>query len=104
MGGLLRDIGVPDAKVAAELAAMEHVAIGATASRAVLGCMNDAVYQLGAYPRGRRVSCRCGIAALHLADNIYSLTNYQTPWLRTLELFGVQGTVRVARVPRELLH
>ena len=104
VGGVLPDIGVPDAKVEAELAAMEHVTIGTTASRAMLGCMNDAVYQLGAYPRGRRGELPLRDAALYLAENIYSLTNYQTPWLRTLELFGVQGTVRVARVPRELLH
>jgi len=38
VGGLLRDIGVPEAMVEAEFASMEHVAIGATASRAVLGC------------------------------------------------------------------
>ena len=101
VGGLLRDIGVPEVKVEAELAAMEHVAIGATASRAVLGCMNDAVYQLGAYPRGGRGELDLRAAALHLAQNIYSLTRYQTPRRRALELFGpaaVAGTVRMRRL------
>jgi hypothetical protein len=32
------------------------------------------------------------------------LTEYRTPWIRTLELFGVQGTVRVGRVPQGCLH
>jgi hypothetical protein len=101
VGGLLRDIGVPAAKVEAELAAMEHVAIGATASRAVLGCMNDAVYQLGAYPRGGRGELDLRAASLHLAENIYSLTDYARPWVRALELFGVGAgesvTVRTRR-------
>jgi hypothetical protein len=89
VGGLLRDIGVPEAKVEAELAAMEHVTIGTTASRAVLGCMNDAVYQLGVYPRGARGELDLRAAALYLAENIYSLTDYARPWLKALELFGV---------------
>jgi hypothetical protein len=28
-------------------------------------------------------------AALYLAENIYSLTDYQRPWVNALELFGV---------------
>jgi len=28
-------------------------------------------------------------AALYLAENIYSLTDYQRPWVKALELFGV---------------
>ena len=97
VGGLLRDIGVPTAKIEAELAAMEHVAIGATASRAVLGCMNDAVYQLGAYPRGARGELALREAALYLAENIYSLTDYSRPWIKALGLFGVgaEGPVTV---------
>jgi hypothetical protein len=89
VGGLLRDIGVPDVKVEAELAAMEHVTIGTTASRAVLGCMNDAVYQLEHYPRGVRGEIDLRAAALHLGENIYSLTDFARPWIRALELFGV---------------
>jgi len=100
VGGLLTDIGVPSGSVAAELAAMEPMAIGATASRAVLGCMNDAVFQLS-HRRAPGVSLRD--LGLQLADNIYSLTDYQKPRGRVLELFGV--TARGAAPARgRLLH
>lgn len=89
VGGLLRDIGVPAAKLEAELAAMGHVAIGSTASRAVLGCMNDAVKQLEFYPRGAGGALDLRAASLHLAENVYSLTGYARPWVKALELFGV---------------
>ena len=90
---LLGAIGVPPESVAREVEAMREVSVGTTASRAVLGCMNDAVVQLQAYPRGRRGELPALVdLELHLAENIYSLTEYRTPWMRTLELFGVQGT------------
>jgi len=99
---LLLSIGVPMHRVTEECVAMESMAIGATASRAVLGCMNDAVVQLGAYPVGRKDGPSLGDAALHLAGNIYSLGDYQKPWVRALELFGVEGRpvpiVRSARL------
>jgi hypothetical protein len=98
---LLGAIGVPPESVAREVEAMREVSVGTTASRAVLGCMNDAVVQLQACPRGRRGELPSLVdLELHLAENIYSLTEYRTPWMRTLELFGVQGTVRVGRVRR----
>jgi hypothetical protein len=63
------------------------------------------VVQLQAYPRGRRGELPPLIdLELHFAENIYSLTKYQTPWIRTLELFGVRGTVRARRVPQGWLH
>lgn len=95
VGGLLRDIGVPGTKVEAELAAMEHVTIGTTASRAVLGCMNDAAFQLEHYPRGARGELDRRAAALYLAENIYSLTDYARPWLKALALFGVGSGEKV---------
>jgi hypothetical protein len=77
----------------------------AIAPSSVLGCMNDAVVQLQAYPRRRRGELPALVdLELHLAENIYSLTEYRTPWMRALELFGVQGTVRVGRVPQGCLH
>ena len=67
--------------------------------------MNDAAKQLRAYPRSRRGNLPPLLdLELHLAENIYATTKYQTPWLRTLELFDVQGTVRVRRVPAGHLH
>jgi hypothetical protein len=102
---LLGAIGVPAEAVAREVEAMREVSIGTTASRAVLGCMNDAIVQLHAYPRGRRGELPpLADLELYLAENIYSLTEYQTPWLRALELFGVRGTARVRRVPQGWLH
>jgi hypothetical protein len=105
VGELLLAIGLPAARVAQETAAMKELRIGATASRSVLGCMNDATLQLRAYPRDRRGEWPPLLELeLHLAENIYSVTGYQTPWLRTLELFGVRGAVRVRRVPAGHLH
>jgi len=89
VGGLLRDIGVPATKVEGELAAMVHVAIGTTASRAVIGCMNDAAFRLDHCPRGARGELDRRAASLYLAENIYSLTDYARPWVKALELFGV---------------
>ena len=103
VGGLLRGIGVPEAKVEAELAAMEQVAIAATASRALLGCMNDAVYQLGVHPRGARGELDLRAAALYLAENIYSLTDHARPWVKALELFGV-GAGEPATVRTRMWH
>jgi hypothetical protein len=100
LGSLLTDIGLPTGRVAAERVAMEPMAIGATASRAVLGCMNDAVFQLS-HRRAPGVSLR--ELGLHLADNIYALTDYQEPRRRVLELFDV--TERELKPgPRRLLH
>ena len=86
VGGLLTDLGVPSRSVAAERVAMKPMAIGDTASRAVLGCMNDAVFRL-AHRRAPGVSLRD--LGLQLAENIYSLIDYQEPRRWVLELFGV---------------
>jgi hypothetical protein len=92
---LLLDIGVPAGRVDTEVQAMEPMATGATASRAILGCMNDAAFQL-AHRREPGVGLRD--LGLQLAVNIYSLTDYQQPRLRALELFGVtSGVPRVRR-------
>ena len=83
---LLLDIGVPAGMVKTEAQAMEPMAVGATASRAILGCMTDATFQL-AHRREPGVALRD--LGLQLAENINSLTDYQKPRLRALELFGV---------------
>ena len=45
-------------------------------------------------------SMAIGATSLYLTENIYSLTGYQTPRLRALELFGVtSGVVRLQRGP-----
>jgi hypothetical protein len=100
VAGLLTDLGVTSGPVAAEVAAMEPMAIGATASRAVLGCLNDAVFQLS-HRRAPGVSLRD--LGLQLAQNIYSLTDYQEPRDRALELFGMAASGATA-VRGRLLH
>lgn len=102
IGGLLTDIGVAATAVDAELAAMRDVAIGATASRAVLGCMKDAALQLDAIEHERPAEASSRAVALHLADNLYSYTDYQRPWVHALALFGVAAPARGGR--RWVLH
>jgi hypothetical protein len=95
---LLLEIGVPSGAVKTEVQAMEPMAIGATASRAILGCMNDAAFQLS-QRREPGVSLRD--LGLQLAENIYSLTDYQKPRHRALELFGGSaGGVALVRARR----
>lgn len=91
---LLLEVGVPSSLVATELQAMEPMTIGATASRAVLGCMNDAVVQIETYPAGDAGQVKLRDLTLYLADNIYSLTDYMPPGLKALELFGVTSEPR----------
>lgn len=79
---------------------MSEMTVAATASRAVLGCMNDAVVQLQAYPRGRLGEVDWRDVELYLSQNIYSLTNYETPQVKALELFGItSGVIRVQQGP-----
>lgn len=94
---LLVEIGVPSPLVAAEMQAMEPMAVGATANRAVLGCMNDAVVQLDADPAGHAGQAALRDVALRLAENIYSLTDHQMPRLKALELFGATTDLRRLR-------
>jgi hypothetical protein len=49
---MLRAIGVPDDRIRAEDAAMEELVVSATASRQVLGSMNDFAHMLAYYPPG----------------------------------------------------
>ena len=102
VSGLLSDIGVPAAAVDAELAAMGECAIGATASRAVLGCMKDAAMQIAAIGALSRPGHTLREVALHLADNLYSYTEYQRPWVRALSMFGVAAPATGGR--RWVLH
>jgi hypothetical protein len=47
---MLRSLGMPEAAVAAEESAMAQAVIGRTASRQVLGSINDFVWMLDSYP------------------------------------------------------
>lgn len=97
--GLLTRIGVPEAAVSAEARQMADLAFGPTASRKVLGCLNEAAFALlDALESGRHTS----VAALedHLSDYIYSTTEYQRPKELALELFAASGVVSGAATPR----
>jgi hypothetical protein len=78
--GWLARIGVPPQAVAAESAAMGEVAFGATANRKVLGCLNEAAFELGAESSlGRRLFGSLAEMEDHLSENIYSTTGYRRP-------------------------
>lgn len=98
---LLLELGVPLAVAAREGEAMKDMHVGATLSRAILGCMNDAVVQLSWKLQQPGVSLL--EAELHLAGNIYSLTKYQPPGERVLGLFRVSGGM-AGRRGGERLH
>lgn len=88
---LLERIGVPLPAVAAEEGEMMELAFGPTASRKVLGCLNEAAFALSdALDRGRAGS----VSALedHLSGYIYSTTKYRKPRELALELFSASGT------------
>src|SRR5687768_16194341 len=49
VGDALRAIGIPDAAIRAELASMSEVTFSTTASRTVLGSMNDFTFMLDSH-------------------------------------------------------
>jgi len=88
---LLTRLGVPPASVEAEARAMADVAFGPTASRRVLGCLNEAAYAVATeFELGRRTSAPD--LELFLSENIYSLTGYRHPRELAIELFAVPGS------------
>ena len=76
--------------VAAEVRRWSIVSIGATASRAVLGCMTDAAQQLGRPARGARELAVAGRSAVPRREHLLAY-GVPTPGLKALELFGVEG-------------
>ena len=80
----MRAIGVPDAAIQAELLEMETVMIAATASRTVLGSMNDFVNMLSFDPPGLPLLAR----ALSLAESPCSPIGMDSPKRATVELFA----------------
>ncbi|HKO47140.1 MAG TPA: hypothetical protein VJV79_05420 [Polyangiaceae bacterium] len=81
---VLRAIGVPNAAIQAELLQMETVMIAATASRTVLGSMNDFVNMLSFDPPGLPLLAR----ALSLAESPCSPIGMDSPKRATVELFA----------------
>ncbi len=83
VGEMLRAIGIPDAAIKVELAAMSEVTISTTASRSVLGSMNDFTFMLDSHlSYGDSFSD----AALKLADAPCSPIEMMSPRRVTLEM------------------
>jgi hypothetical protein len=85
---MLMAIGVSQPAVLAELHAMEEVAYARTASRQILGSLNDFAWMCGAYLGDRSLPD----VALHLADAPCSPVRMDSPRRVTAALFA--GTSR----------
>jgi hypothetical protein len=86
VGHMLRAVGVPDEAITAEQNAMLDVVIGKTASRRVLGSMNDFIFMLDAY-RGHGTLLE---VALHLAETPCGPLKMNSPRIETLRVFDVR--------------
>jgi hypothetical protein len=85
-------LGIPPTDVARETCAMSQIAFGPTASRSVLGCMNEASnvlhYELAF---GRKTSL--SEIEMGLSDFIYAATNYEPPGRRAARLFAESASL-----------
>jgi hypothetical protein len=87
---LLAQLGVAPAAVEREARAMEEIVIAPTASRRVLGCLNEAAQTIEMeLALGRRTEA--ATLELYLSENIYSLTGYRHPRELVLGLFAAHG-------------
>jgi len=82
---LLTRIGVPPAGCDAESQAMQEFAVGPTANRKVLGCLNEAMFALSLEAEEPRFSSIPEVED-HFSEYIYSTTRYQRPRELALEL------------------
>ncbi len=91
LGELLRNLSVPELQVARELAAMSPLIVAATASRKVLGCLNQYAFELEVdfhYHPNRTLLER----EVWLSENISSAIRYSYPRDLALELLAAQGS------------
>ncbi len=95
----LRRIGVPDAAVEAEARAMSELAFGPTASRRLLGCLNEAAFALSCEWERPRFSSLADLQ-MYFAEYIYSTTGYRRPGELALELFRAAGAAANAAQSR----
>ena len=86
---LLR-LGVSPIAVEAEAREMAEVGFGPTASRKILGCLNEAMFELSFELEPGRWPSLLDLE-VHLSENIYSTTGYRHPRDLALELFQVAG-------------
>jgi hypothetical protein len=85
VGEMLRALGIPETAIEAELAAMSEVTISTTASRSVLGSMNDFAFMLDTH---LRYGDSFSDAALKLADAPCSPIAMMSPKRATLKMLG----------------
>lgn len=88
---LLRNLSVPEREVVRELTAMSPLTVATTASRKVLGCLNQYAFELEVdfhYNPGRTLLER----ELWLSDNISSAIRYSHPRDLALELLAAEGS------------
>lgn len=96
---LLTRIGVPSVAVVAEERAMGELAFAPTASRTVLGCLNEAMFALSYELDEPRFGSIVEIED-YFADYIYSTTKYRHPKKLALELFEASGMASGIAAPR----
>jgi len=82
VGDMLRAIGIADAAIKAELVAMSEVTISTTASRSVLGSMNDFTFMLDSH---LSYGASLSEAALKLADAPCSPIGMRSPREATID-------------------
>lgn len=85
VGDVLRAIGIPEPVVETELAAMSDSAISTTASRRVLGSMNDFASMLETHLAHGDTLIE---AALRLAESPCSPIDMESPRVATIELLS----------------
>jgi len=86
---LLLALGLPAVRVAEEVMAMQGPAIGVTASRQIVGCLNEAVARVRWFG-APETDAETHALNLRLADLIYSTTNYESPTDAAYRAFGLQ--------------
>lgn len=93
---LLQWCGVPPEPVAREVREMAWVRFDRTASRSVLGSMNEMVFQADVYFRDPgRDEVRLDDLDRYLATNICSALQYRFPREAVVQLFARQGEPRI---------
>ncbi len=92
VGHVLRHLGIDDEAIAGELAAMHDVAIAMTASKSILGSLNDFVHMFGFHLDDGEANLLN--ISLKLAETPCSPFAYESPKARTVALFREVGSTR----------
>jgi hypothetical protein len=98
LGEVLAQIGVSPEKIATELSSMESVLISKTASRQILGSMNDFLHMLDAY---LNLGTPLTQMTWRLGEAPCSPINMSTPLIETARIFEVLP-IRMQHKPPQL--